>query len=99
MKQVNLQDAIAEAVKAALAGQGAGAATVTPAPAKAPAVDKVAKEAAKLAAAKALPATIDVGGTAVKLEPTNSGKGRQFGPFHATIGGVKVRINGYVMPE
>lgn len=91
----DLQAIINAAVAAAVKAQGAPVETST---AKAPAESKEAREAKKLALAKALPDTLSVAGVNVALTFTGSRKGKEF-TTHAVVNGIKVRVNGYVMPE
>lgn len=92
----DIQAIIAAAVEAAVKAQGVPVAEPTKATA-AP-ESKEAREAKKLALAKALPNTLDVAGQSAPLTFTGSRKGKEF-TIHAVVAGVKVRVNGYVMPE
>ena len=92
----DIQSIINAAVTAALAGQGT--AVIPSVAGKAPAESKEAREAKKLALAKALPDSLPVAGVTVPLTFTGSRKGKEF-TTHAVVNGIKVRVNGYVMPE
>lgn len=96
------QQAINEGVAAALAAMGIklpeGGALAAAAPTTTAQETKEQKEARKLRVAASLPATLDVAGQSAPLTFTASKKGKEF-TIHSVVAGVKVRINGYVMPE
>ena len=93
-------ETIAKEVAKALAALGIApnGAPAVEAPKANGAETKEQREAKKLALAKALPASLDVAGQSAPLTFTGSRKGKEF-TIHAVVSGVKVRINGYVMPE
>lgn len=93
----DLQSIINVAVQSALAAQGTAVAPAPAANGKATET-KEQREAKKLALAKALPDTLPVAGVNAPLTFTGSRKGKEF-TIHAVVNGIKVRVNGYVMPE